>query len=76
MRGLSGATLADIDAVGSLILNTTARGVAGMGCDRGPCQLPTAFRMLPKCSSATLRSAMLPPTEQPDGAQHDPRQGT
>lgn len=34
MRGLRGATLATIDAVGSLILDTAPRGVTGMGRDR------------------------------------------
>ena len=35
MIGLPGATLANIDAVGSLIPNTALRGVTGMGRDRG-----------------------------------------
>ena len=35
MIGLLGATLANIDDIGSLILNTAPRGVTDMGRDRG-----------------------------------------
>jgi hypothetical protein len=44
MRGLPGATLANIDVVGSLILNTTSRGVTDMGRDQGQVpRLPSAL---------------------------------
>jgi hypothetical protein len=44
MIGLPGATLANIDAVGSLIPNTAPRGATGMGRDRGQVsRLPPAL---------------------------------